>query len=76
MEQERIQQILTYKQLAELLFKAFDSRMSSTSVNDFKGLPICRTEYFQLKKGNMLLSLTKLNKVCEYLKLPTPKIFL
>lgn len=77
MNNERIPQILNPSQLAIVLFNSITPIVgANTKIEDFVNMPITRTDYYQLKNGNMIMSFRKLNKVCEWLKLPTPKIYL
>lgn len=77
METDRIPQILKPSQLANVLYIAIVPIVgTNTRLADFKNMPITRTDYYQLKNGNMIMSFRKLNKVCEWLKLPAPKIYL
>ena len=74
---ERIPQVLTFEQLALLLYDKLVSIVGTgPKIEDFKDMPLTRTDYYQLKIGRMIMSLTKLNKVCKYLVLPAPKIYL
>lgn len=76
MNNDKIPEILTAKQLAEKIAEAVANKIPNTTSEAFKGLPICRTDFYRLRSGDLTLSLKTLYKVCQWLGFSTPKFFL
>jgi hypothetical protein len=71
-------QTLTLKEYVALLFIKLQTQVTTaphTTNNLPEGFPISRGTYFNWKKGKGVRTCT-IYKVCEYLKIPEPKIFL